>query len=256
MSVVNGHAPGTPSWFDLMTSDAAAARDFYGAVLGWTYEVGGPETGFYAMAMKDGQPVAGIGQKPADAPWPSAWSVYFDTVDVDASVAHARALGGAVVMPPMDVMDVGRMAILSDPTGAVFGLWQARLHKGAGRIHEHGTPAWCEVNTRDADAASAFYSALMGLEIQRLENPKTTYYALCRDEIRCCGVLQMNEEWGDLPPHWMAYFAVDNADEARERAQSAGGTSPCPNFDTPYGRIVIVIDPTGAAVSLIQLAQR
>jgi uncharacterized protein len=167
-------------------------------------------------------------------------------------VAKVKELGGSLVMGPMDVMEEGRLAFLADPTGAHFGVWQARRHRGAQVIDEPGAMAWREVNTPDAEKARDFYGALFGLESKKLEGPMT-YWTLHKGEDTVGGVLQMTKEWVGVPPHWMTYFAVADADAAVKRVAELGGKVSVPPFDTPYGRISVANDPTGAVFSVVQL---
>lgn len=254
MSRVTAHKPNRPIYFDLMTSDADAARHFYKDVLGWEYEINGPEFGGYAVAFRDGAIASGIGALEEGQPFPPSWTVYFGVTDADATAAAIIAKGGTVMVPVMAVGDLGRMAICQDPTGAVFGLWQPMQHIGAGILNEPGAMAWSEVNTRDASAAASFYCDVFGLKDDVMEMQGTPYHMLNTAEGPACGVLQMTAEWGDMLPHWMAYFAVENADEAKAKVIAGGGTVPFGPFDSPYGRIVVAVDPQGAAVSLIELS--
>jgi predicted enzyme related to lactoylglutathione lyase len=137
------------------------------------------------------------------------------------------------------------------PTGAVFGLWQPGNFIGAAVEDEHGSLAWSEVNTRDAAAACEFYGHLFGLAAQEAEDQ--AYFFMKRSEQSLFGVMQMDKQWGDLPPHWMGYFAVDNTDAAVERVLAAGGSIGVPAFDTPWGRIAVILDPYGATISVVQL---
>ena len=253
MTTVAAHAPGTPCWLDLMTPDPEKARDFYEDVFGWDYEVGPPETGHYAMCLVGGRQAAGMGQLPKDAPFPTAWTVYFATADADASARRIAELGGSIVLGPMDVMDAGRMVIAADPTGAAFGLWQPGMHKGAGVVAEPGSLSWCEVNTRSAAQARDFYAALLGLTAKPLPMPGFEYYTLYRDDDTHAGVMQMTAQFpADMPPHWMPYFAVTDTDDACVRIDAAGGSIVADATDTPYGRMAVLADPFGAVFAIIQ----
>ncbi len=255
MTRVTGHKPDRPIWFDLMTSDAAAARRFYGGLLGWEYDISGPEFGGYAMARRGDAVAAGVGQLRPEDPFPPAWSVYFGVTDADAAVARIGAHGGTTLVAPTDVGRFGRMAICQDPTGAVFGLWQPIEHRGAALLNEPGGMAWSEVNTRDATTAAAFYGAVFGLRDDVMDIQGSPYHMLSTAEGPACGVMQMTAEWGDMPPHWMAYFAVADLEEAKRTVLALGGRVAHGPFDSPYGRIIVILDPQGAAVSLIQLAE-
>lgn len=257
MPTITRHVPGTPAWFDLMTGDVAGAKAFYSALFGWEIEDTGPEYGHYAMCKLGGRNAAGIGEKPADVPWPSTWSVYFAVDDADVAAAAIEAAGGTVTMPPMDIGSEGRMAMVADPGGAVFGLWQPRDHIGAGVMAEPGAMAWCEVNTRDAAVATAFYREVFGLESRALPGDGTTvYHTLQKGDFTACGVLQMNALWEGVPPHWMPYFAVSDADATCRRAAELGGKVSVPPFDTPYGRMAVLNDPQGAVFSIVATAPR
>lgn len=250
----HAHAPGTPCWFDLLSPDVEAAAAFYATLFGWTYDVSGPEYGRYHMAMVDGRPAAGIGQRQQGTQAPSAWTVYLAADDAAAMSDRAVALGGTVVAEPMEVPGRGRLAIVQDPGGAVFGLWQPLAHHGFGVTHEHGTMGWCEVNVPDGEAAKAFYAELMGAEARRLESAAvpTVYDVLWKDGEAVAGILEMTAEWRGVPPHWMPYFEVDDCDAAARAAEEAGGTVSVQPFDTEYGRIAVVTDPFGAVFSVNQ----
>lgn len=253
MPRVQSHPHGQPIWFDLMTSDAEAARGFYKAILGWDYDISGPEMGHYAMARTDQGMAAGIGQIPPGESFPPSWTVYFGVADAEATTKAIEAAGGSTLAPTMDVATFGRMAVCQDPTGAVFGLWQPGEHTGAGVVNEPGAMAWSEVNTRDAGKAAGFYSTVFGLRDEPMEMQGTAYHMLHGAEGPTCGVLQMTADWGEMPPHWMTYFAVADADAAKAAVEANGGEVPYGPFDTPYGRMIVARDPQGAALSFIQL---
>lgn len=255
MPLIDSHETGSPCWFDLTTSDPERARAFYERLFGWTYDVSGPELGHYAMAKKDDRYAAGIGPQPPDASWPVAWSVYFNVADIEATLERVKAAGGKPAMPPMDVADQGRISMAVDPTGAVFGLWQPKKHRGAQVVAEPGAMAWSEVATRDAKKAADFYTRVFGLEAQKMEGME--YFTLHDSKGEpACGVLQMNEQWPqEIPPHWMPYFAVENTDESTTMVKEFGGEVRVKPFDSPYGRISVVSDPAGAVFSVVQMQQ-
>jgi uncharacterized protein len=258
MTTIDRHAPGTICWVDLMTTDAEQARNFYSSLLGWTFVLGGPETGHYGMAHKKDLQVAGVGQVPPGAPFPSAWSAYFASSDLDATSAKIKEHGGSVVAGPMDILEEGRMGMFADPTGAVFGVWQPKRHVGARLVAEPGAMCWHEINTTDAAKARDFYCKVFGLEPQKVDmpdtGPLTDFHTLHRGPDTVCGVLQMTKEWAGIPPHWMVYFAVADLDASLTQVASLGGKVTVPAFDTPYGRMAVCSDPTGAAFSIIALS--
>lgn len=246
-------AAGEPTWVDLATPDLTVAKNFYQQIFGWDFVDTGPDFGHYHFAQLQEHNAAGIGPIwPPDSPQPSAWTIYFASDDATADCARVKELGGQVMVEPMIIGDSGQMAICVDPTGAVFGLWQTISHIGSAVEDEHGASTWYEVNTRDAVAASAFYGKLFQLSAQKTEFAGTDYYFFQRGDKMIAGVLQMDANWEGIPPHWMAYFHVDNTDAAVERAVAAGGKLHVPAFDMEYGRMAVIGDPASAVFSIIQ----
>src|SRR3954471_7657685 len=163
MTDKTSYQPGEPTWIDLGTPDMDASIAFYGALFGWTAEVGPPEFGGYANLSKDGRKVAGL--MPLMSPeQPPVWSTYLRVDDADATAKLVQDNGGTTIAPPMDVADLGRMAVFIDPSGAAIGIWQAGTHTGAETIDSEGTFAWAELSTRDQAAALPFYEAVFGLQ--------------------------------------------------------------------------------------------
>jgi predicted enzyme related to lactoylglutathione lyase len=245
---------GTPAWADLMTSDHEASWDFYRQVFGWEIEDTGPDSGHYGMAMLKGRPVAGIGQAMPGSEAPVAWTTYLSVRDLDASAAAASQHGGTVLMEPMDVMAEGRMAVAADPTGGVFGMWQAGNHYGAQVVNQPGALCWNELMTRDPARARQFYAEVFGYEYTKMdgdfdyttidgEGPGNTVGGL--------GELSDSVPAG-TPPHWMNYFEVKDADASVSTIAEAGGTVMSGPFDSPFGRIAVIADPQGGVFSIIQ----
>jgi uncharacterized protein len=248
-------AQGTVAWVDIQAPDLDTARRFYGELLGWSF-VGGdePKTQNYTTAQIRGRNVAGLAKRPSQSQSPPAWTVYLATDDVDDIARRATDAGGTVLMPPMDVMEHGRMAVFADPTGAVFGVWQAKQHGGAEVVDEPGGMTWHEVYTRDVTKAREFYARVFGLEQKRLDSPSMEYWTLHKGPKTVGGVMQMTEAMPkDLPAHWITYFAVADVDAAVKKLTVLGGRVMAPPFDTPYGRMAAVFDPFGAGFSIIQL---
>lgn len=242
---------GAPSWFDLMSPDPDAVQAFYAQLFGWDFTPdSGPEMNHYRMAMHGGKLAAGIGRMQEGMPR-SVWSVYLRTADADATAAAVTEAGGAIIAPPMDIPEAGRMAIFADPGGAVFGVWQNGTHTGAQNKGEPGGMTWAEVNVPDGAAANAFYAAICGVEARKLEGMDYWTQHLDGHDVPEFGVLQMTAEWEGVPPHWMPYFRVADTDAACVTVGEAGGKVCVPAFDTPYGRISVVEDPYGATFSII-----
>lgn len=257
MPRIDTHEPGAPSWVDLLTGDLDAATRFYTGLFGWwAVDVPMPDgRGVYRMFRQDGRDVAGAGEQSPEMVAQgarSAWTVYV-AGDADTAAERAASAGGGVVMPPADVGDSGRITVLADPDGAAIGVWEARAHAGAGLLGEPCAMTWCEVSTRAFDACRDFYGRVFGWTAKDLSMEGVRYATWERgDAGSCAGMLEMDEHWEGLPPHWMAYFAVDDTDAAARRADELGGTVSVPPFDTPFGRVAVLTDPTGAVFSVIR----
>jgi uncharacterized protein len=256
MPEVSEYAPGTPSWVDLASPDPDAAASFYGGLFGWDAIETGPveETGGYRMLQRGGRNVAGLGPTQGEGQ-PAMWTTYVSTDDADSLAAKVRDAGGQVVMEPFDVLGVGRMAVFVDPAGAYFSVWQPHSHHGADLVNEPGALCWNELATRDIDAAKAFYAAVFGWDAETNAYGETSYSEWKLGGRSIGGMIAMNEQWpAEVPPHWMVYFAVDDADAAVGRAQELGGKVAVPPTDTPAGRFAVLNDPQGAVFSVIRLA--
>ena len=229
MSERSEYAPGTPSWVDVSVPDPEAAGDFYSAIFGWDIgEPGDPEeTGGYRMASLGDKNVAGISPIMGEGQPPS-WTTYVTTDDADATAEKVTDAGGTVFAEPFDVMDAGRMAVFADPTGAVFAVWQPKLHPGAQLVNEPGTLGWNELNTRDPDAAKDFYAAVFGWRGEKFEmegeGPDYVVWRLDGEENGVGGMLDMRGQVPDeIPAHWMVYFNVDDTDATVDAGLRARG---------------------------------
>ena len=231
---------GTPCWIDYGAADLAAAKAFYSELLGWTYTGGEPEYGGYLTCEVSGRPAAGMAPQmdPADPP---RWTTYFATDDADAAAARISEAGGTVLVEPMDVGPMGRMAIAHDPQGNVFGLWQGAEHTGVRIFNEPGSLVWNDVAVDDQHGARAFYGAVFGFRFDEIEDMGG--YATFATGDRPLGGL------GGLQPGslkgWMTCFAVSGADAAVAQVEKGGGKVTMAPQDTPYGRFAVVEDPGG-----------
>lgn len=251
---VTQYAPGTPSWCDVGTTDVAATAAFYSELFGWNAVDMGEEAGHYTMFDIGGRWVAACGPKMADDPSPPVWMTYITVADADASAAAITGNGGTMLMPPMDVMEAGRMAIGADPSGGVFAIWQPREHIGAQLVNEPNTMCWNELTARDADRLLEFYTAVFGwaVQIQGGDGAPITYRELQIDGRSIGGCMEMDDNWPDLPTHWMVYFAVDDCDAIAARARELGATVHVEPTDLPVGRFSVIQDPTGGTFSVIR----
>jgi len=246
---------GTPCWIDLGVKDTGAARAFYGSLFGWEIQPGPPEAGGYAMCLKDGRPVAGIGPGPGAADAPASWTTYIAADSADETAARIRAAGGRLMMEPMDVMDVGRMAMAADPAGAVFGLWQSRTHTGAGLANEPDTLCWNENMSRDFEGNKAFYRAVFGYDYDDMSTAGFTYAAVKVGGAEVGGIGELGPEVpAGIPAHWSVYFAVADTDATTAAVARLGGSVVRPAWESPWGKMAVVSDDQGAAFSLIGIA--
>jgi predicted enzyme related to lactoylglutathione lyase len=245
-------APGTPCWVDLLSSDPVKSKAFYGGLLGWNSTDAGEAFGHYVNFDSEGQLVAGMAQNNPESGSPDAWSTYLATADIDATVVAATAAGANVIMPAMAVADLGSMALLIDPAGAAFGLWQAGLHTGFGKYNEPGSVTWDEIHSKDYPASKAFYADVFGWELTEVSDTDDFRYAT--GHVAGEMVAGLMDASGYLPAeissHWAVYFSVANVDEACAKVVELGGAVTRPAEDTPYGRLADALDSTGAMFKL------
>lgn len=245
------YAPGTPSWVDLGTPDPGAAAAFYAALFGWDIEEGPPEAGGYRMCMLRGRPVAGLGPQQSEGmpPW---WTTYISVSSADETAAAISENGGHVLVAPMDVMDVGRMAVASDPAGAMFSIWQPKSHHGAGIVNEPGTFCWNELTTRQPVSEVAFYTAVFGWEAVQSGGPMP-YVEFHLHDTSVAGMMEMSD--GSFPPEmpdsWSVYFAVADCDAAAAKVAELGGSVIMDPTDIPPGRFAVCSDPQGATFQIM-----
>jgi predicted enzyme related to lactoylglutathione lyase len=250
------YAPGTPSWVELSSPDTDASAGFYGELMGWSVTEPGPaETGGYRMLQKDGQNVAGLMGK-MHPEQPTVWATYISVADADETAEKVKAAGGSLVIEPMDVMDIGRMAFFADPTGAVFGVWQPKSFAGADLVNQPGSLCWNEVMTRDADADKAFYTSVFGWQPGRpqFEGAPESYTVWQLEGKNVGGMMQMSDEYfpAEIPPHWSVCFAVADCDATVAKARDLGATVTNEPVSMPIGRFAGLIDPQGASFTVMQ----
>jgi uncharacterized protein len=272
----DGYPAGVPCWVDTAQPDPEAAVRFYSGLFGWEFEDRMPadSPGQYFVAQLRGRDVAAVGSQPEGMPPAPAWNMYVWVDSADEAAATAKEAGGSVLMEPFDVGDAGRMAVLADPEGAAFCVWEAGAHRGAQLVNEHATWNFNELNTRDPGGAQPFYRAMFGWEATTLvtgdggftmwRRPGYGDFLAERDpgirERQAAGGAPEGFEdavaWlvpmsdgqfpEDTPAHWSTTFAVDDADEIAARAERLGGTVLAPPFDAPWVRMTVIRDPQGA----------
>ena len=255
MPEFTSYAHGTPCWTDVTSNDLPRAVEFYRGLFGWDAEVASePEAGGYTMFSLNGKNVA-AGSPPQQEGMPSYWTTYIASDDVDATAEKIRATGGTVLMDPFDVFDAGRMTIATDPTGATFGVWQANQHIGAQLANDPGTMNWNECQTRDPEAAAAFYEAVFGVDVKAFPTAegRPPYHVIHVDGRSVAGIFEINEHMGDVPPNWSTVFAVADHDATVAKATELGGTALMQGMNIPeIGRLAVLQDPTGAVFQILQ----
>lgn len=237
---------GTPAWTDLTVPSVAAAREFYGPLLGWAFTVGAPESGGYTTATVAGHRVAGLGEPVGDADGTPQWCVYLATDDINATLARTGAAGGRIAVPATPIATMGTMAIVVDPTGAPFGVWQSSAHTGWDVVEEPGAVAWTEVMSDDQPLSLAFYRHVLELDAEDLSSDGFVYATLRRGEVPVAGVGRTDERAA-----WTVYFAVTDVDAAADQAVAGGGTVLSGPSDSPFGRTARVRGPFGETFALI-----
>jgi hypothetical protein len=248
--------PGAPCWFELATSDQKAANQFYSQLFGWSvndspigedmvysiYQLGGRDVGAGYTLMPD-MKAQGI---------PPHWAVYFATSNTDETAAKAAELGATVLQQPFDVFEHGRMAVVRDPEGAVFCLWQPKTHSGATAMGDINTVCWSELASREIQKASQYYVSLFGWQTKNSDN--MPYIEFSAGGVPRGGLLQMDPEWEGVPAHWGIYFSVADCEATVAQIQELGGSLKHGPLDIPgVGRMAVVADPQGAAFSVIKL---
>lgn len=251
MYTIDKYPDGIFAWVDLATPDIAGAKAFYSQLFGWELrDLPLPGGGSYTNAYIDGRTVAGMGEMQADMKAqgvPAYWTSYVKHDDADALAGRVAAAGGAVLVPPMDVMDEGRMAIFADPTGAVWGVWQPKNHTGAQVVNSPNSLVWNELQTHDTEAAGAFYEQVFGWGREVSDG----YIAFTQDGRAHAGGMAIRPEWGDVPANWSVYFLADDLAAAVARVRALGGQVHN-EFELPgMGAGAVVADPQGGVFTLV-----
>ena len=273
----DGYLPGVPCWVDTTQPDPQAAAAFYGGLFGWDFEdlmpPGSP--GPYFIARLRGGDVAAVASQPEGGPAMAVWNTYIWVQSADETAAKAYDAGGRVLAEPFDVLDAGRMAVLTDPQGAAFRVWEAKEHKGARIVNEPGSLNFNALNTRDPEGAKSFYRSLFGWEtldpeggaqmwrlpgygdfLERsdpgLRERMASLGAPAGFEDVVAALTPIADGQPDVPAHWGVTFAIDDADATAERAAELGGKVVVPPSDAPWVRMTVIADPQGATFTASQ----
>jgi uncharacterized protein len=244
------HEAGTFSWVDLGTPDPDSAKSFYAGLFGWEFEdlpVG--DDGVYTMCRVDSKDVCAIARQSEQERGqgvPPHWNNYVTVNDIEAQAPQIGELNGNLILPPFDVLEAGRMALGSDPTGGVFALWEPRNHIGAGLVNAPGALAWNELATADKDAAEKFYGALFGWTFDELGDSPIPYALIKNGDRSNGGIRAQGDAEKGAPSYWAPYFGVASSDESAAQATKLGGQVVVPTTRMPAGAFAGITDPQGA----------
>ncbi len=242
---------GTFCWVDLSTPGVEDAKAFYGGLFGWEFrddEI--PGGGVYTMCYRGDDEVGAIVRQDAH---PAHWNNYVSVASADETATRAKQLGAEMIEEPFDVMELGRMAVLADPGGAMLCIWEPRAHIGAERVNDLGCMSWNELQTRDSERAGDFYRALFGWETEPIEDDGTLVYTTIKNAgSQNGGFMPMSEQHGDAPSFWLPYFTVSSCDKAVRKTRENSGALLAGPLDLPAGRIAVLGDPQGAAFAVFE----
>lgn len=263
MADVDSVPPGSFCWAELATTDQKAAVAFYKNLFGWDVNdqpMGPDET--YSMFQLRGRDVgAAYSMRPEErqSGAPPHWNSYVSVTNADEAAKKAESLGGKVVMKPFDVMDAGRMAVIQDPTGAFFHVWQAGRSIGTRVQREPGALTWTELSTNDTQKAEQFYTQLFGWSAKAGGEGVNAYTEFSVNGAPGAGMMDSKVYGADnkVPPNWMPYFQVSDTDATASKAKELGGRTIVPPTDIPnVGRFSVVQDPQGAVFAVIRMDPR
>lgn len=255
------YGPGTFCWINLSTPDPDAAKSYYGELFGWNYDDQARDNGGFSMARRYDANVAAIYRREAQERaqgLPPHWNNYISVSDTDAAAARAEELGGSVFEEPFDVSDAGRTAVLVDPTGAMFWVWQPRKHIGAGHVNDLGCLTFNELSTTDPHAAIEFYSSLFGWSFERMDAGDGPGYWVIGNQAAAGGLNGgMRELSGEnassgAQPIWIPYFTVDSAASTSQTSEALGGSVQHGIAKAGAGTVAVLTDPTGAVFGLFE----
>lgn len=258
---MNNYPHGQFCWIELTAANWQQAKNFYTNLFGWT-AVDDPigEDSFYTSMQIDGKTVAAMYQitpEQQEQGVMTNWLSYIAVDDIDKTCEAATDMGADILSGPHDVFTAGRMAIIQQPKGAVFAIWQGKEHPGIGLRDTTNTLCWNELATKSASDSKAFYHNLFHWECNDNAMDGMQYTEFVAAGKSSGGMLEMTEEWGDTPPHWMPYFQVEDCEQIAAKAESSGATICVPPTDIPeVGRFCVINDPQGATFSVIKLLDR
>ncbi|HEY1940473.1 MAG TPA: VOC family protein [Candidatus Angelobacter sp.] len=259
MANIDKHPAGSFCWVELATTDQNAAKTFYTSLFGWAvndnpmgpddfysmFKLAGRDTGA-AYTMRKEQRAQGV---------PPNWMLYIAVENANQSVSKAAQAGGTVLAPAFDVMDAGRMAVIQDPTGAIFSIWQPKNSHGI-TISGDNSLCWADLSTPDPDRAGKFYAELFNWQLVKDEKDPSGYIHIKNGEDFIGGIPPASYRDPNAPPHWLIYFQVADVEAATAKAAELGGKilMPARKMEN-VGTLSIVADPQGAVFSLFKSAR-
>jgi predicted enzyme related to lactoylglutathione lyase len=258
MRLIDKHLHGAFSWIELATTDQNAAKHFYTSLFRWNFidNPMGPNA-FYTMFTLEGRNAAAAYTLDAEQTAngvPVHWNLYIDVASADATASRAAELGGSILAGPFDVFTFGKMAVLADPTGAPFSIWEAKSHTGIGIADTHGTLCWADLNTPDPERAARFYTDLFGYELEAGEGG---YLHIKNGPEYIGGIPTATHRSPNAPPHWLIYIQVDDCMASTEQAKALGASIYTGPMDIPkVGIMTVLADPQGATFALFQPVPR
>ncbi|HEY2719025.1 MAG TPA: VOC family protein [Solirubrobacteraceae bacterium] len=247
------YTPGTFCWVDLTSPDQPASKAFYEALFGWeAQDMPVDDDGaVYSIMQLDGKDVAAIAPQPQqqrEAGVPPLWNSYVSVEDADATLARATELGATAHAPAFDVFDVGRMAVIQDPQGAFFELWQPKRRFGAAYVNAPGAFCWNELMSSDIDASTSFYGDLFGWTFEPFEASPQPYQMIKNGEAGNGGITVLPQP--GMPPSWLVYFGVEDVEQSLAKVEQLGGSKLFGPQDIQIATIAIAQDPQGAVFAL------
>jgi predicted enzyme related to lactoylglutathione lyase len=267
MSERDGYQAGVPCWVASVHPDPENAVAFYTELFGWEAEetMGTNSPGKYYLCRLRGRDVAAVGsQRGGGAPPVPVWGTYIWVESADDTVAKVTDAGGSVIVEPFDLLDAARMAVVADPAGAVFGVWQPAEHRGARLVNEPGAWSMSQLNTYDPDGSKAFYGAVFGWETDTFDLGEGEIMLwrlpgyvggepeqpVSREVVGVMLPMSGGRSPEDEAAHWSVDFWVDDVDAAADKAAELGGEAVVSPMDTSVGKTAVLADPQGAVFSV------
>jgi len=256
MPKIDEHAMNGFCWVELATTDQNGAKEFYSSLFGWS-PVDSPmgANGYYTRFKQNGGDAAAAFTMNAQeqSMIPPHWSLYISVENADDTAKRAAEGGATVIEPPFDVMTIGRMAVIQDPTGAIFNIWQRKDHSGITVAGENGTFCWADLSTPDPGRAKQFYEGLFGWKIGPSEPYPPEYLVVQNAGKPIAGIPPAAHRNPAVPPHWMLFFQVSDVDGLAAKAKQLGGKEHMAPMSVGGARLSVLADPQGAAFSILHV---